>query len=173
MFFLNPQRNYFFYTVRSTNTMQVQKDLSFNLKFRISSSHKLSLSDYWKVRSFLRQEKKIKGFPVCLEVQMVLSDHSGKLTFNCGLKLPVYPPERKDMGRPGNVVCTLLLSNDHDSPHIFIPRKRFPGNRTVSSDSLFLPPPTHRVCAHSHANMTYMILSHYTPSLSKYLAHTP
>ena len=103
---------------------------------------------------------------------MVLNDHSGKLIFNCGLKLPLYPPERKDMGRPGNLVCMLFFSDDHHCPCIFVPRKRFEGNCTISSDSLFLPSLAHHVRAHSHANMTYMILSPRTPSLSKYLAHT-
>lgn len=104
---------------------------------------------------------------------MVLNDHSGKLTFSCGLKLPLCPPEKKDIGRPGNLVCMLFFSDDHDSPHTFVPRKRLEGNCTISSDSLILPSLTHHVRAPSHASMTYVILSPHTPSPSKYLAHTP
>lgn len=118
-----------------------KKSYFFYFKFRISSLHELSLSDSWKVWSFLRQKEK-RVFPVYLEVEKVLNDHSGKLTFNCDLKLPLYPPEKKGMGRSGNLVCILLLLDDHHSPCIFVPRKRFQGNCTISIDSVFLPLPT-------------------------------
>uniref|UniRef100_A0A8B9RW46 Docking protein 6 n=1 Tax=Accipiter nisus TaxID=211598 RepID=A0A8B9RW46_9AVES len=118
----------------------------------IAEQHERLMMEMEQKARVNRKEKKV--FLLYLEVEVVLNDHSGKPAFSCGLKLPLYPPEKKDMGRPGNLVCMLFFSDDHDSPRTFVPRKRLEGNCTISSDSLILPSLTHHVCAHSHASMT-------------------